>query len=142
MNRYRDRGLGQRTRSMVLGDTAGFGLPLDIRPQHSAGDTRGYGRRLGHLPKARTGIVDLRPVRMDQRIHGLIDLNSFPFKIAVNAGSLPARQRVTLVHEILHAIDHMYKLKLPHASLHVLSVQFMAEILPILEKLGWIRIVR
>jgi hypothetical protein len=61
---------------------------------------------------------------------GVINISDRPFEIRINPEAPLPRATVSLVHEMLHAMDYMMKLGLSHEQVHNVAFMLVGEVLP------------
>lgn len=64
------------------------------------------------------------------RLYGMVDMSSAPYKIKINKDATNMRQQIATVHEVLHVVTDMYKISMPHDTLHALAIHIRSKILP------------
>jgi len=76
-------------------------------------------------PSSRVSIAPLPPGEF-----GRTYLTDRPFRIEITPDATRERQRLTLIHELLHVYDETHKLKISHEELHGLSYYILSEVIP------------
>lgn len=78
--------------------------------------------------------VRIRPLKM-RGLYGYVDMATRPYQISINSRVAPARQKVSLAHEMLHTLEPRLGLRISHPMLHVLAVAMVHELFPVLRML-------
>jgi hypothetical protein len=74
--------------------------------------------------------VDARLADMPDGTYGMVDTGSKPFKVTINRNVELPRAQVSFAHEMLHVMNDLHKLGLPHDQLHNAAVMLVGEVLP------------
>jgi len=74
-------------------------------------------------------------VHLPEGEYGRTYLDERPFRIEISARATAERQRLALVHELLHVYDEVHKLGITHDQLHGLSYYILSEVMPGVAKL-------
>lgn len=62
--------------------------------------------------------------------YGQVLLTNRPFKIQINNRASKGRSEVSLMHEIVHVMDQLYKLNLTHERVHDIATFMVNEAVP------------
>jgi len=73
---------------------------------------------------------------MPEQDFGQVDLSRKPYVITLNARMTYPRVQLSLVHEMLHVLDEMHKLNLPHDAIHELAIMLVDDVLPAVSALA------
>lgn len=74
-------------------------------------------------------------VHLPEGEYGRTYLDERPFRVEISARATIERQRLALVHELLHVYDEVHKLGITHDQLHGLSYYILSEVMPGIAKL-------
>jgi hypothetical protein len=80
--------------------------------------------------------VDATLDDMPDGTYGMVDTGRRPFKVTINRNVELPRAQVSFAHEMLHTMDDLLKLGLPHSQLHNAAVLLVSEVLPGLNALN------
>jgi len=72
--------------------------------------------------------VSLKPLPAGE--YGRTYLDTRPFVVEVASDVNPERQRLAMVHELLHVYDETHKLGISHEELHGLAYYILSEVIP------------
>jgi len=61
---------------------------------------------------------------------GEVELSDTPFQISINGSKGRGRASVSLVHELVHVMDRLFKLGLSHDQVHGLAIFMTGEVIP------------
>jgi hypothetical protein len=75
-------------------------------------------------------VATIKRAPMKPSRHGMIDYSDFPFKITINEDSDYGRQKVAMVHELVHAGDRLHKWNLDEVRVHDIARFILSEIIP------------
>ena len=64
-------------------------------------------------------VSNSKPVDPEEEVYGVWDPNDMT--ITINGGCEPVQERVTVMHELVHAIDDFLYLEMTHQEVYVLS---------------------
>jgi hypothetical protein len=65
------------------------------------------------------------------RLYGMVNMDTRPYQITINKNANPLRQEVSVIHEMLHVILDLYKIPMPHDTLHALAIHIQSKINPL-----------
>jgi len=106
-------------------------LPRTAEDGHCAYD--GVFARNGSGPVGeffKTSLLRAKLAPLPSGVYGQIRMGQMPFSIEINSNVVDSRQKVSFVHETLHAITELQKLGLSHEQLHALSIFLTTEVIP------------
>jgi len=77
-----------------------------------------------------TPTVDVSMGTLPDGEYGRTYLDERPFKVVIAGNATDERQRLALVHELLHVYGEVHKLNITHEQLHSLSYFILSEVIP------------
>jgi hypothetical protein len=80
--------------------------------------------------------VDAKLGDLPEGTYGMVDTGKRPFQVTINRNVDLPRAQVSFAHEMLHVMNDLHKLGLPHDQLHNAAVMLVGEVLPGLVELS------
>jgi len=98
------------------------------KDQHDA--AFGVSGRLPAGPFFNSSWVDAKLGDLPEGTFGMVDTGKRPFAVTINRNVELPRAQVSFAHEMLHVMNDLHKLGLPHDQLHNAAVMLVGEVLP------------
>jgi hypothetical protein len=68
--------------------------------------------------------------------YGQVDVSRRPFAVTINRSVVPSRMEASLVHELMHVLNSLYKLNLTHEQVHDTGLFLISEVIPAVASLN------
>lgn len=86
--------------------------------------------RLPEGPFFSSSWVEAKLGDLPEGTYGMVNTGAKPFQVTINRNVDLPRAQVSFAHEMLHVINDLNKLELPHSQLHNAAVMLVGEVLP------------